>query len=292
MSSYTLSENFNVQYGTGIDASDPTAVFTNGVGNYEMVFQWYYGQPNISQLYQSYSNLTATEFYDALVYGQTIEEAPSVPLNLDADEVNDKIILTWSSPSSNGNNTITAYKVYRSVGGSSYGLLATLGVVLTYTDSASLHTATNYSYKVSAVNAIGESPVSSAASVIYVGTPDGGGGGVIVDPDPDPDPDPEPEPEPEPDEDDPGLFGDFFDFDFSLPEINFKLIENAAQTMLWGMVVIVVVILVATSVKKDGTSQGWKGMKRTMRKIERVGSRTAKKSGRSGKSKRSGGRKR
>ncbi|HYM40685.1 MAG TPA: kelch repeat-containing protein [Thermoplasmata archaeon] len=92
-------------------------------------------------------------------YG-TPPAAPSAPQTLTATAGNGRVVLTWAAPASNGGAAITAYKVYRGTTSGSETLLATLGSVLTYTDSGVTNGGTYY-YEVSAVNGVGESPVSN-----------------------------------------------------------------------------------------------------------------------------------
>ncbi|QLH74977.1 MAG: BNR-4 repeat-containing protein [Methanomassiliicoccales archaeon] len=94
-------------------------------------------------------------------------DPPSAPLGLTAIISSHAIVLTWSPPADDGGSPVTGYKVYRSVNGSAYALLATLGAVLTYTDNDSLVAGTNYSYKVSAINQYGEGDASAAVTVLF-----------------------------------------------------------------------------------------------------------------------------
>jgi len=88
---------------------------------------------------------------------------PTAPGTPTATRVNDgQINLSWT----NNSGTFTAYsnvKVYRSTDGAGFALIATLGVVTTYSDNT---TSANhkYTYKVEAINAAGsaQSGVSSA----------------------------------------------------------------------------------------------------------------------------------
>ncbi|HEX9043810.1 MAG TPA: fibronectin type III domain-containing protein [Candidatus Limnocylindrales bacterium] len=90
--------------------------------------------------------------------GATVPGAPS----LSAATANGKgVQLTWTTPSSGG-SPITGYNVYR-LTGSTYGLLASLGVVNSYKDTATKRGVT-YTYEVTALNAIGESGPSSPQS--------------------------------------------------------------------------------------------------------------------------------
>lgn len=94
-------------------------------------------------------------------------EQPAVPsqvTGLSAAAGNTQVVLNWSAPANNG-RAITSYKVYRGATSGGETLLATLGNVLTYTNT-SLTNGTAYYYKVSAVNAIGEGSQSAEASAM------------------------------------------------------------------------------------------------------------------------------
>src|SRR5438132_868323 len=88
---------------------------------------------------------------------------PSAPQNLAATGGNAQVPLTWQAPASNGGSTITNYRIYRGTSSNGETLLATIGNVLTYTDTAVTNGVTYY-YQVSAVNGAGEGPRSNEAS--------------------------------------------------------------------------------------------------------------------------------
>src|SRR5437870_804332 len=89
---------------------------------------------------------------------------PSAPTNLVATAGNAQVGLTWQAPASNGGSQITNYRSYRGTSSNGETMLATIGNVLTYTDTAVTNGVTYY-YQVSAVNAAGEGPRSNEASV-------------------------------------------------------------------------------------------------------------------------------
>src|SRR5437660_2401835 len=88
---------------------------------------------------------------------------PSAPTNLVATAGNAQVGLAWQAPSSNGGSPITNYRIYRGTSSNGETLLATIGNVLTYTDTAVTNGVTYY-YQVSAVNGAGEGPRSNEAS--------------------------------------------------------------------------------------------------------------------------------
>ena len=70
-----------------------------------------------------------------------------------------QVSLSWTPPSSNGGSAVTGYKLYRSTASGAETLLVTLGNVTSYSDGG-LANGTTYYYKVTAVNALGESALS------------------------------------------------------------------------------------------------------------------------------------
>ncbi|HUR69731.1 MAG TPA: PKD domain-containing protein [Candidatus Thermoplasmatota archaeon] len=82
--------------------------------------------------------------------------APNAP-TLSATPGNAQVALSWTTPANNG-ASITAYKLYRNS-----ALYQTLGVVNGYTDTAVTNGQT-YTYKVSAVNSVGEGAQSNQVS--------------------------------------------------------------------------------------------------------------------------------
>ncbi|MEM3493314.1 MAG: NosD domain-containing protein, partial [Thermoplasmata archaeon] len=85
---------------------------------------------------------------------------PSAPKNLRAEGCNRKVILSWEMPDDDGGFRITGYRIYRN--GS---LLVELGNVTNYTDTG-LVNGVAYTYKVSAVNSIGEGQCTEEITAI------------------------------------------------------------------------------------------------------------------------------
>src|SRR5947199_6255592 len=88
---------------------------------------------------------------------------PGAPQGLGATAGDATVTLTWSAPSSNGGSPITNYRIYRSTTGGGETLQATIGNVLTYSDTSVTNGVTYY-YQVSAVSNVGEGPRSNEAS--------------------------------------------------------------------------------------------------------------------------------
>jgi fibronectin type 3 domain-containing protein len=88
---------------------------------------------------------------------------PGAPTGLAATGADGQVALTWTAPASNGGSAITGYKIYRGTvaGGETYTGISVAGT--SYTNTG-LTNGTTYYFKVSAVNAVGESSLSTEAS--------------------------------------------------------------------------------------------------------------------------------
>ena len=94
--------------------------------------------------------------------------APGPPTLLSASAGSGGISLRWAAPASDGGSPITGFRVYRAIGNGSSALIADLGLVDSYTDAGTT-AGTTYSYAVSAVNAVGEGPLSNPISATATG---------------------------------------------------------------------------------------------------------------------------
>ncbi len=88
---------------------------------------------------------------------------PSAPTGLAATPGNSQVILTWSAPGSDGGATITNYRIHRGLSSGAEAFLVQIGNALTHTDLG-LTNGVPYYYEVSAVNSVGEGPLSNEAS--------------------------------------------------------------------------------------------------------------------------------
>lgn len=95
---------------------------------------------------------------------------PSAPLNLSATAGDRQVFLAWNAPSFDGGLPISNYRIYRGTTSGGEVFLVEIGNVLTHLDTG-LTNGQMYCYKVSAVNAIGEGPLSNEACATPTTTP-------------------------------------------------------------------------------------------------------------------------
>lgn len=100
-----------------------------------------------------------------------IPTPPSAPRNLQAVAGNRQITLTWEPPSSDGGFPIKNFRIHRGNTSGGETFLVEIGNMLTYVDGGLIGGQTYY-YRVSAVNAIGEGPLSNEASAIPITAPE------------------------------------------------------------------------------------------------------------------------
>src|SRR5437867_11292635 len=93
---------------------------------------------------------------------------PLAPQGLTATAGSGRVDLVWHAPLSDGLSPIIGYSVYRGPNAQDVTILAQLGGVLSYTDTG-VSDGVPYFYRVSAINAMGEGPLSAPADA----TPDG-----------------------------------------------------------------------------------------------------------------------
>ena len=92
---------------------------------------------------------------------------PQPPTGLDATaDSSSQITLNWNAPSNNGGSTITGYKIERSTNaGSTWSVIVSnTGYTTTTYSNTGLAPSTTYTYRVSAINSVGNSSPSNIAS--------------------------------------------------------------------------------------------------------------------------------
>jgi ABC-type transport system substrate-binding protein/fibronectin type 3 domain-containing protein len=92
-----------------------------------------------------------------------LDVVPAAPENLQATASVGHISLSWQEPPPNGGSSITNYKIYRGTSSGGENYIATIGNLLSYSDTA-VTSGTTYYYRISAVNAAGEGSQSNEAS--------------------------------------------------------------------------------------------------------------------------------
>jgi len=97
-----------------------------------------------------------------------VPTVPSAPAIRSATAGANGITVLWNAPSSTGGSPLTGFHLYRATDKNTPTLIATLGLVDSYTDSG-VTPGTTYVYEVSAVNAVGEGPLSTGAFATAVG---------------------------------------------------------------------------------------------------------------------------
>lgn len=101
----------------------------------------------------------------------TAATAPGAPTGVGATaETPTTNLLTWTAPVSDGGSPITGYKIEREspTGGGFATIVGSTGSTTTEYRDAGLTAATQYNYKISAINDIGTSAASSASAVTTV----------------------------------------------------------------------------------------------------------------------------
>jgi len=106
---------------------------------------------------------------DALCFDSTPPTSPGIPVLESAAPSTVTVTLGWTEPD-DGGSAITGYNVYRGVATGEETLLVELGAVLNYTD-LDVVADTTYFYRVSAVNALGESEWSNELSAELLPAP-------------------------------------------------------------------------------------------------------------------------
>jgi hypothetical protein len=122
-------------------------------------------------VYDSSNSVIASS--SASIYGGDIysvdvplQTAPQPPTALTSSATSpSQINLSWNTPSNTGGSPITGYKIERSVDGGAFSVLVpnTGSTSTTYSNTGLAHS-TQYSYRVSAINAIGTSSASNVSS--------------------------------------------------------------------------------------------------------------------------------
>ncbi|HXG76135.1 MAG TPA: fibronectin type III domain-containing protein, partial [Gaiellaceae bacterium] len=134
------------------------------------------GNQPVGLLFAGGDGLTIANPIDVVLqrFGVTIDGAPasdgppSAPTNPTALAGDGSVSLSWSAPSFDGGSAVTGYRVYRGTVAGGESFLAQTGPSLGYVDGSAVNGQT-YWYRVSAVNALGEGPLSGSVSATPAG---------------------------------------------------------------------------------------------------------------------------
>jgi fibronectin type 3 domain-containing protein len=94
----------------------------------------------------------------------TAATIPDTPVLTEANEGYNEVFLDWNVPASNGGAAISSYRIYRGTAAGAETLYATVPGWSTLYPDENVVGGTTYYYKVSAVNAVGESALSNELS--------------------------------------------------------------------------------------------------------------------------------
>ena len=95
---------------------------------------------------------------------------PTKPQNLEAVGDDQKIMLSWMAPVSDGGLPIINYRIYRGNSSGQESFLAEIGTNMSYSDTSTIN-GRRYYYRISALNAFGEGPLTATVSAVSASTP-------------------------------------------------------------------------------------------------------------------------
>ncbi len=111
--------------------------------------------------YTSEGAYSESNIVEAMINRELPSPLTNLTLNLSALQVK----LSWTPPLYDGNSTITEYRIYRGTSPNSTEYLASVNGSTTYYIDSNVSEGTTYYYRVSAVNAVGESNISEEVSI-------------------------------------------------------------------------------------------------------------------------------
>ncbi|HEV2192751.1 MAG TPA: S8 family serine peptidase [Nitrosopumilaceae archaeon] len=120
----------------------------------------------VPNLVYGYGRVDALRAYNAVAPPPSVT-VPAAPTGLTATAISiSQINLSWTVPANNGGSAITGYKIERSTdAGTTWStILANTGNTATTYSNTGLTASTTYTYRVSAINAVGTGPASTTAS--------------------------------------------------------------------------------------------------------------------------------
>jgi hypothetical protein len=127
--------------------------------------------------YEGAANFTSPTWFDISSFALS---EPSAPLLVSATVDGTKIDLVWTAPSSDGNSSITGYKVFFGTVSPTAQFGPTLSNGTISVTVTGLEAETTYYFAVQAVNAIGESELSNVLNATAVAEDEGSSQTVII----------------------------------------------------------------------------------------------------------------
>ncbi|HXU96305.1 MAG TPA: fibronectin type III domain-containing protein, partial [Candidatus Nitrosotalea sp.] len=158
--SYDKSNFSMIAFGVGSISTSFLSSASNYVGYIDLT------NDNLPNPYDSVPSYFGSLVAD-LDTGSSSPTVPQSPTGLATSIVSSsQINLSWTAPANNGGSAITGYKIERSTdGGSTWSaIVSNTGSTGTTYSNTGLATNTTYTYRVSAINAIGTSSASNTAS--------------------------------------------------------------------------------------------------------------------------------
>jgi fibronectin type 3 domain-containing protein len=117
----------------------------------------------------SYSNLSGPQVVRLdelrLQVRSVLKEPPGPPLGPQAQAGDGFVRLSWGPPASDGNSSVTGYRIYRGGSAGNETPLTTVGNITEFNDT-NVTNYNNYFYRVSALNAVGEGPLSERVRAV------------------------------------------------------------------------------------------------------------------------------
>lgn len=127
--------------------------------------------------YEGAANFTSPTWFEINSFALS---EPSAPVLVSATEDGTKVDLVWTAPSSDGNSSITGYKVFFGTVSPNVQFGPTLSNGTTSVTVTGLEAETTYYFAVQAVNVIGESELSNVMNATAVADDEGSSQTVII----------------------------------------------------------------------------------------------------------------
>jgi fibronectin type 3 domain-containing protein len=108
--------------------------------------------------------------FDYVSVTSTTATSPSMPRYVGIENTNLGIRLNWTEPEDDGGAPVISYNIYRGLNQSSISYLTTVGLVYEFVDDDVIGN-TEYFYRVTASNTLGESEQTPTGSIVFIDVP-------------------------------------------------------------------------------------------------------------------------